>query len=639
MSSTILHQRVSAAAAGEFSSHSGLLVSPRDWPAWAISVGLHALILLLFASITMVSNPQSRTVLTSVFEDTPPDEVQFDATLVDQVGSDTPNQTLTAPQAAAGQMESDPHEDLKEQLDEEILTVDAPVTDVIGIPNAADFVESFVPFGSTEHPGGVEGAIDRLTFEIAASLKERKTLAVWLFDASQSLKERREAIADRFENVYRQLGQLNVDQGGLRTGVVSFGKTTSVLTATPVDDYREVVKAVHNVAPDESGVENVFSAVHEVANRWKTYRTKMHYNVMLIIVTDERGDDYALMEDVIHELRRWGMRVYCVGNTAPFGREKRYVNFKDEDGYMWHNVEVDQGPETVAPERLDLAFWGTPARDLEGMTSGFGPYALTRLCAETGGLYLIAAESSGPQFDPAVMRNYLPDYRPIRDYQQQLKDNLAKGALVRAAMTTKAEQIPTPQLQFRADNDNVLRREITEGQKPLARLDYRLAEMMTILTEGEKDRPKLTDPRWQASFDLAMGRVLAMRVRAYGYNAVLAEMKSSPKPFQKEGSNMWRLIPSEEITAGAQVKRLADKAVEILKRIIAQHPGTPWALLAQRELDQPLGWQWKEGTMVIPNAGSMPNNRNPLQLADDADPKKKNEKKERPQPPRVRPKL
>jgi hypothetical protein len=31
-----------------------------------------------------------------------------------------------------------------------------------------------------------------------------------------------------------------------------------------------------------------------------------------------------------------------------------------------------------------------------------------------------------------------------------------------------------------------------------------------------------------------------------------------------------------------------------LERVVAEHAGTPWALDAERELRQPLGWEWRE---------------------------------------------
>ena len=62
--------------------------------------------------------------------------------------------------------------------------------------------------------GGVGAAIDRLTWEIKSALRERKTTVVWLFDQSLSLKDRRDAIAERFEMVYRQLESL--DEAGVK---------------------------------------------------------------------------------------------------------------------------------------------------------------------------------------------------------------------------------------------------------------------------------------------------------------------------------------------------------------------------------------------------------------------------------------
>ena len=37
----------------------------------------------------------------------------------------------------------------------------------------------------------------------------------------------------------------------------------------------------------------------------------------------------------------------------------------------------------------------------------------------------------------------------------------------------------------------------------------------------------------------------------------------------------------------------------LLRRVVEEHPATPWALLAQRELKDPMGFKWVE-TYVIP---------------------------------------
>ena len=190
-------------------------------------------------------------------------------------------------------------------------------------------------------------------------------------------------------------------------------------------------------------------------------------------------------------------------------------------------------------------------------------------------------------------------------------------ALVAAAQQALSEDVPTPQRVFQANNDNILREQITEAQKPLAVLDYFLERTHTLLEAGEKHRNKLDSDRWRASYDLAMGRILALRVRAFGYNAVLAEMKSNPKIFEKSDSNQWRLEPSEFISGGSNVRKMNDKAMEYLNRVITEHPGTPWAYLAKVELRDPLGWDWVEGHTEIAQAAAGDQQRSPQFAAEE----------------------
>ena len=112
-------------------------------------------------------------------------------------------------------------------------------------------------------------------------------------------------------------------------------------------------------------------------------------------------------------------------------------------------------------------------------------------------------------------------------------------------------------------------------RKPAAELIYKIDKLVEYLMLGEKDREKITEPRWCAAYDLAIGRALAMKVRSFGYNAMLAEMKSMPKTFQKKDSNEWRIEPSKTINAGQAVKKMERQAAMYLKRVIDQSPGDP----------------------------------------------------------------
>ncbi len=591
-----------------------------DMPAWGISLLVHIGILVVMASFTFVTVIEPELALLSEIEpeEIRQDEYVIDSEPTDQLGSKSDLNIVGPSMAVAQHQGMDNHREQVQRLDEQIINASVPEVETLSIPNEADLLEPIDLTGTTEHAGGTQGAIDRITQEIAASLRQRKTLVVWLFDESLSLEARRTEVSERFENIYRQLGLMDVDtKEALKSAIIGYGENLHFLQKDPTSDIDTLVTAVKSIENDKSGKERVFAALNEALRVYLPEKRKMRANMMVIIVTDERGDDYSLLEDVVRRCAREGVKTYCVGNTSIFGREKGYVRYAWEfEGEQFEeDIPVDQGPETAAAEGLQLPFWTASAAGLDRMSSGYGPYTLSRLCSETGGIFFIADDSQGRKFDDCIMRQYAPDYRPLTDYQRQLSSNLAKAALVAAAQKAIVDDVPIPQLAFLANNDNVLREQITEAQKPLAVLDYFLQDLQGILEQGEKHRDKLDSDRWRASYDLAMGRVLAMRVRAFGYNSVLAEMKANPKRFANADNNQWRLEPSEEITAGAAVKRMHDKAMGYLNRVVNEHPGTPWAFLAQVELRDPLGWKWVEGRVELPGMGGGNDGNNAPQFA------------------------
>lgn len=632
------------------------IANRRELSAWGVSLVANVVVLAFFWSIHL--SVEKELVLEVNSETTQVDtQAVAVAIALDKVGSNADETKQQNSQSSAILKGRDNQQQIDQKLEETNLETPLPQTEPITEPNRSELMSAVIAKGDTVDTGGTEGAIDAITLEIESSLKERETFVIWMFDASQSLNARRKMIADRFENVYKQLGQRNENLSrALETAVVSYGNKTTIITDKTVYDVRSVTDAVRRIKPDKTGNEYVFTAVNDVLRKWNTkltsYRnaaTRERKNVMLIIVTDERGDDYAgknnkdlmFLDHVIRDVRRHNIKAYCVGNAAVFGREKALVSFTDDTGMKWDGIPVDQGPETVRAERLQLAFWGRSNRDLDRLSANYGPFALTRLCAETGGLFLVTEHSQGAvRFPFDVMRNYRPYYGTIEGYVRNLSQNNAKGALSRVAQMTYTTRLPTPQLSFQANNDTILRQQIGTAQRPLARLRYQLTEMLTVLENGEKDREKIKEPRWRAGYDLAMGRLLAMQVRAFGYQSVLAEMSSTPLSFKKKGNNVWRLVASRKWeNYPPPVKKIAKKAVVYLKRVIDEHPNTPWALLAEYELSTEMGWQWREARMVIARRGGTGNDAaNQVQLAADEE-QQRREQMRRKQMAKKRPKL
>lgn len=487
---------------------------------------------------------------------------------------------------------------------------------------------------------GAEGAIDRLTHEILTSLEQRPTMVVWLFDQSGSLREERGRIIKRFRRIYEELGVIDAaDNPAFRrhkdkpllTAVVGFGAEPTMLTKEPTDRIDDIEAAIRNIQDDKSGQENVFQAVGMVAQKFRTYRSAKNgkRHVMIVVFTDEAGDDIPLVDDAVSVCRKYAMPVYVVGRPAPFGRQTAYVKYIDPDPRFdqrpqW--VPVSLGPESLMPELLKLRF-AQQGDEEELLDSGFGPYALTRLCYETGGLYfashpnrVVGRRISGDEtnnlsahismfFEPDAMRRYQPDYLPAQEYMRLLQSNGARRALIQAAEMSWTAPMENVRLRFPKRDEAELAQLLSLAQRSAAILQPKIDAICETLLAGEDARPQLEELRWRAGYDLAMGRALAVKARTDGYNVMLAEAKQG-KPFKDQKNNTW-VLRSTGTYANTSLEKLAAKAKTYLERVVEEHPGTPWAALAERELATPLGWRWDETYTNLPPIEQANNPRPP----------------------------
>ena len=110
---------------------------------------------------------------------------------------------------------------------------------------------------------------------------------------------------------------------------------------------------------------------------------------MVIVVTDEVGDDEPQLEGAIEVAVKAKVPVYVLGSQAIFGRVEGRMNYTDpKTGRIYFNLPVRQGPESVMLEQIRLPFWyGGNQYDI--LDSGFGPYALSRLAGATGGIFFV----------------------------------------------------------------------------------------------------------------------------------------------------------------------------------------------------------------------------------------------------------
>jgi hypothetical protein len=587
-------------------------------PALAVSVVLHTAVLLILATAGYAVRAESRRELQSqVIEKTVSNELTHSdfqdldqppepPALTPAAGSFSPNlaaMVSSPPDAAVtASASAAPAPGIS------LAALDVRRATDIAIPTASMLGQTVAIKGNgAEHVGGVEGAVDRVATEILRRLEQGRTLVIWAFDASGSLQVERERLSKHIDAVYTHLGQMD-DRGlasndGLLTVVLAFGQNRKAMTPEPTANKEEIISAINSVPLDTSGIETTFQTVAEAARRWGHYKDAegRSYHGMIIVVTDEVGDDESHLEEAIEVASKAKVPVYVLGSQALFGQIYGKMDYTDpKTKQVYRGLQVRQGPETAALEQIRLPFW-YDGPQYETLDASFGPYALSRLAGATGGIYFITRLGGARMgFDPVMMREYKPDWVSRSQYEANLMKHPLRKAILEAALITQQKLPGQPTLRFPAADGPEFKEAMAKAQEVAARTAYTVDAALEPIMSVAKQRDHETSRRWQANFDLVRGRLLAMKIRCYEYNWACAKMKKDAPKFQKPDSNGWRLIPDEEIHYSDKAAAAATEARTLLKRVVDEHPGTPWALLAQRELKDAFGFKWME-THVQPN--------------------------------------
>ncbi|MBL8826176.1 MAG: VWA domain-containing protein [Planctomycetaceae bacterium] len=448
-----------------------------------------------------------------------------------------------------------------------------------------------------------------------------------------------------------------LDEQPLLSVVAAYGKDIRFATPEPTADANEVTTAVREIVDADNGEENTIKAVSESLGKFLTYRTTKNRHLMFVIVSDEVGDDQAKVDEVIPKLKQYSVPVYTIGVVAPFGSDGQTTQLTKQGGEMLGQPDVAfakgdfkviYGPESHDVEWVKLSF-PDGGSDFDLGDLDMGPYTLSRLCSESGGEYFAlrtrkyemksmadaaprvtvdrpannegnkdsyfaalagaggSADRPLPKFEDAVVmapepkagtksptlsmtpnfKKYAPLYLSEADYQKSITGNKAKQALLTAAKLRPVPCLPSDViLAIDGADEGRKAQAILRAQRPAALVQPQLDELYAELKKGEADSAKLTEPRWQAAFDLAFGRISAAKARADAYMFQLAAIRN--------GKAATSLQPSDDPIKNSVVDKMAQTARDRLKKVVAEHPGTPWAKAAERELRAPMAFKLVE---------------------------------------------
>lgn len=605
--------------------------------AAGISFVVHVAILFLFGLIQYSSLAENVPILLeTVFSEERQQEefsqeLDIDTTVSDNLNPVAGGVVTGAVGQTAAPSISTTRIETSESLKEPVLAVNVrefalPGENLLG----EDLGETSVKGETGAVVEGYGAAMSRLTRELLRMMRESKVMVVWLFDESESMKDDQQKISEQFHKVYEELGiaaredatlksrrgRGNQQDEVLLTSIVSYGENIHYVLETPSANINEIRGAIDNIEIDDSGVENTSQAVAQVVSKYRVMAGRQDRRLVLVVVTDESGDDGQFIEEAVNEVKRAKAPVYVLGREAVFGYPYARMRWVDPKYGLSHWIRVNRGPETAAPEALQ---WNGFGRRYDVFQSGFGSYELVRLAKESGGIYfLLPGEEetlSGPgandrrKFDFLAMKEYEPRLESRLEYEQKRARSSKFRARIWDVISRlnpyQDDQLDLRQWWYPADPAEFA----VEGKKNFDKAVRSLAlanQALAILEEIEPERAREESWRWRAAYDLMRAQVPAYRVRLYQFLLVLDKhVKEKPMP-KEPPNNTWtiriqpEMLPPDPVQAKAskvdleELERQKKRAEELFQFVIDEHPGTPWARRAERELQQGFGVRLEE---------------------------------------------
>jgi hypothetical protein len=598
-----------------------------DLPAWSVSLVVHVVILSVLGAATfstevrpMVANidsalgapPGSADELVKIYADpsdlprdqavgdvnatAPGPSAGFGGGIGGAIGTGGPSATPRVTGVGGGIGEPTGLAALKvvPQLSGLSLLPTAPGKDLGG----GGLISGDVTYETTD----VGVALDQLAREILRHLSQHKLTVVWLFDESESMKDDQRAVKEKFDRVASEL-KLNTGSdkkaaGALNHAIVGFGQGIHYELEKPTFDIDQIGRAIDRLRVDDSGVENTMHAIQEVVAHYSGLIRKDR-RLLIVLITDESGDDGDYVEEARQAVVGRGVPLYVIGRQSLFGYDRAHLIYVDPVTKDVYYPAIHRGPETAFIETLQ---WDGLHERWDEQPSGFAPYELARLARDSGGIYFLLPSEENMRvrqrekaYSITTLKEYLPDYESRLTYVKRRYESEFRRTLFQIITETRTFALPT---HFSVDPAAMIQEANAAGVVATNQLNVLLA-IQKRLEQLERHRNRETDKRWQAHYDLILAQIVAYQVKTYEYRACLAEMLAKPPVPSKMPTPalavQWVMnhSPSRKAPREQTAKKYAE-AERLLKQVVDRHPRTPWADLAQDNLNRGLGIQRDE---------------------------------------------
>ncbi len=441
---------------------------------------------------------------------------------------------------------------------------------------------------------GIGPALDQLAREILRHLKDHKLTVVWLFDESESMKDDQRSILEKFDRVSSELKK-NIEPGkksagALNHAIVGFGQGFDVVLKKPTLDIDEIGRAVKHLRTDMTGIENTMQAITQAVDGYAGIVGKDR-KMILVLVTDESGDDGADVEEARQALKRLQVPLYVIGRQSLFGYQLAHHRYVDPVTHDVYHPVIHRGPETAD---IEIYQWDGLYDRWDEQPSGFAPWELARLTRDSGGIYFLLPSEEFMRlrqreqaYSIVQLKEYMPEYDNRMTYLEKRNGSELRRSLYQIISEGKNLIY---RRNFPIESAELVQAAAQEGDKASQKLDLLLRmEDHLLKLKGVRDREP--QRRWQAHYDLTLAQTVAFQVKAFEYRALMAEIiRKPPLPSKMPTRDMSITFVVDHDREPLAAKELTAKkyleARKLLEDVIAKHPKTPWADLAQDTLNR-----------------------------------------------------
>ncbi len=444
---------------------------------------------------------------------------------------------------------------------------------------------------------GVGDALNQLSREILRHLNDHKVTVVWLFDESASMRDDQKTVVENFDRVSSELSRYVPPEkkaaAALNHAIVGFGKEMDFVLERPTPDADAIRRAITRLKVDDSGEENTMRAIRETVARYSALAGKDR-RLLLVLVTDESGDDGENVEQAMEALKTTKTPLYVLGRQAVFGYPFARFRYEDPVTKDVYNPVIRRGPETADVECFQ---WDGLYKRWDEQPSGFGSWELARLAKESGGIYFLLPSEEFMRmrqrektYTVEVLKEYMPEYVSRAAYAQRRAASDLRQTLY--ALTTQ-----TKDLSYRRDFpvEPLAQRQAALEQIPTA--TERIAALVGVqkrLESLKKLRDREPERRWRAHYDLMLAQTVAFQLKSFEYRALMESLAGKPRAATKR-STPERTVSfvvdhaDKPLAPESQTAKKYAEARKLLNDVVAEYPDTPWADLAKSTLARGFG--------------------------------------------------